>query len=66
MTSEEDNANNVSIETVAFCKDPAFPVAAVGTIEQNSSGKLYIWDTSKQVCTFHLCIIFLLVKKVLS
>ncbi|GAB1867227.1 Angio-associated migratory cell protein [Camponotus japonicus] len=48
-TSEEDNANNVSIETVAFCKDPAFPVAAVGTIEQNSSGKLYIWDTSKQI-----------------
>lgn len=48
-TSEGDNVNSVSIETIAFCKDPMFPVAAVGTIEQNSSGKLYICDYSKQI-----------------
>ncbi|KAM0729222.1 Angio-associated migratory cell protein [Formica fusca] len=48
-TSEGENVNSVSIETIAFCKDPMFPVAAVGTIEQNSSGKLYICDYSKQI-----------------
>lgn len=49
-TSEEDNANSVSVETVAFCKDTTCqPVAAIGTIEQNSSGKLYIWDISKKI-----------------
>ncbi|KAL6431501.1 hypothetical protein ACFW04_007238 [Cataglyphis niger] len=48
-TNEEDNVNNASIESVAFCKDPMFPVVAYGTIEQNSSGKLYIYDHSKQI-----------------
>ncbi|XP_029157379.1 angio-associated migratory cell protein [Nylanderia fulva] len=52
-TSEEDNAN-VNIEAAAFCKDPTFPVAATGTIEQNSTGKLYIWDIFKQVLRFEI------------
>ncbi|EZA59540.1 hypothetical protein DMN91_011029 [Ooceraea biroi] len=40
--------NNFSVEVAAFCKDPTFPVAATGTIE-NSSGKVYIWDIPRQV-----------------
>ncbi|CAL1679026.1 unnamed protein product [Lasius platythorax] len=51
-TSEGASETSVSVETAAFCKDPTFLVAATGTIEQNSSGKLYIWDISKQVLRY--------------
>ncbi|XP_011642819.1 angio-associated migratory cell protein isoform X1 [Pogonomyrmex barbatus] len=37
-----------NVETAAFCKDPTFPVAATGTIENEDHGKIYIWDISKQ------------------
>ncbi|XP_072762785.1 angio-associated migratory cell protein [Anoplolepis gracilipes] len=46
--TSETSANN-STEAAAFCKDPTFPVIAIGTIEPDSSGKLYIWDYSKQI-----------------
>lgn len=42
------------IETVAFCKDPAFQVAATGSL----NGEIFIWDISKQVC----CILHLKIK----
>lgn len=35
------------VETVAFCKDPEFQVAATGTV----NGQIFIWDISKQVDT---------------
>jgi hypothetical protein len=48
-STEDDDASNFSVEVAAFCKDPTFPVAATGTIEKNSNGKIYIWDISRQV-----------------
>jgi len=48
-STEDDDTNKISVEVAAFCKDPTFPVAATGTIEKNSNGKIYIWDISKQV-----------------
>ncbi|KAL0126342.1 hypothetical protein PUN28_005024 [Cardiocondyla obscurior] len=42
------NTNN-NVEAAAFCKDPTFPAAATGTIINNTEGKLYIWDISKQI-----------------
>jgi len=48
-STEDDDASKVSVEVAAFCKDPTFPVAATGTIEKNSNGKIYIWDISRQV-----------------
>ncbi|KOX79874.1 Angio-associated migratory cell protein [Melipona quadrifasciata] len=42
-----NNGNSYTnwVETAAFCKDPAFQVAATGTI----NGEIFIWDISKQV-----------------
>ncbi|XP_034176087.1 angio-associated migratory cell protein [Osmia lignaria lignaria] len=42
--SERNNESNW-VETAAFCKDPAFQVAATGTV----NGEIFIWDISKQV-----------------
>lgn len=41
----EGNSDSNWVETAAFCKDPAFPVAATGTV----NGEIFIWDISKQV-----------------
>ncbi|OAD54328.1 Angio-associated migratory cell protein [Eufriesea mexicana] len=43
--AESSDGNNNWVETVAFCKDPTFQVAATGTI----SGEIFIWDILKQV-----------------
>lgn len=42
--SERNNDSNW-VETAAFCKDPAFQVAATGTV----NGEIFIWDIAKQV-----------------
>ncbi|XP_031849389.1 angio-associated migratory cell protein [Nomia melanderi] len=43
--NSEANSDSNWVETAAFCKDPAFPVAATGTV----NGEIFIWDISKQV-----------------
>lgn len=43
--SEESRRSKNWVETAAFCKDSAFPVAATGTV----NGEIFIWDISKQV-----------------
>ncbi|XP_033342322.1 angio-associated migratory cell protein [Megalopta genalis] len=43
--NSEGNSDSNWVETAAFCKDPAFPVAATGTV----NGEIFIWDISKQV-----------------
>lgn len=43
--NSEGNCYTNWVETAAFCKDPAFQVAATGTI----NGEIFIWDISKQV-----------------
>ncbi|KAF3420233.1 hypothetical protein E2986_09949 [Frieseomelitta varia] len=43
--NNEGNCYNNWVETAAFCKDPAFQIAATGTI----NGEIFIWDISKQV-----------------
>lgn len=48
---DSDSEQRFSLETVAFCKDPTFSVAATGIIdyEDSNKGKIYIWDISKQI-----------------
>ncbi|XP_011869789.1 PREDICTED: angio-associated migratory cell protein [Vollenhovia emeryi] len=46
--SRTESDGDINVETVAFCKDPAFSAAATGAINSNLGGKLYIWDISKQ------------------
>ncbi|KAL2715846.1 angio-associated migratory cell protein [Vespula squamosa] len=43
-TDMKDSDSNW-IETVAFCKDPGFQVAATGSL----NGEIFIWDISKQI-----------------
>nr|XP_033198116.1 angio-associated migratory cell protein isoform X1 [Bombus vancouverensis nearcticus]XP_033198117.1 angio-associated migratory cell protein isoform X1 [Bombus vancouverensis nearcticus]XP_033198118.1 angio-associated migratory cell protein isoform X1 [Bombus vancouverensis nearcticus] len=43
--SSEGNRDSNWVETAAFCKDPAFQVAATGTV----NGEIFIWDISKQM-----------------
>lgn len=43
--ADVDNSNSNWVESVAFCKDPVFQVAATGTL----NGQIFIWDISKKV-----------------
>ncbi|XP_012169711.1 angio-associated migratory cell protein isoform X1 [Bombus affinis] len=43
--SSEGNRDSNWVETAAFCKNPAFQVAATGTV----NGEIFIWDISKQM-----------------
>lgn len=43
------NEDDVSVEAVAFSRDPSLPVAAVAIIQDSSWGRLLIWDIKKFV-----------------
>lgn len=43
--SSDKESDSNWVETVAFCKDPHFQVAATGTI----NGEIFVWDISKQM-----------------
>ncbi|XP_017878587.1 angio-associated migratory cell protein [Ceratina calcarata] len=43
--NDEGNCDSNWVETAAFCKDPAFQVAATGTV----NGEIFIWDIAKQI-----------------
>ncbi|KAK2584265.1 hypothetical protein KPH14_006672 [Odynerus spinipes] len=48
-TNMKDSDSNW-VETVAFCKDPGFQVAAAGAL----NGEIFIWDISKKVLRYKI------------